>query len=53
VDESLFGVLVGNDHLQQGGEAQQERATARMKSLRGEVAAQKQEVREKAAQRAR
>ena len=58
--KELFGVLFGNDRLQQEGEAQQERATAQMKSLRGELAAQKQEARaeifeqrEKAAQRAK
>ena len=58
--KELFGVLIGNDHLQQEGESQQERATAQLKSLRGEVEAQKQEAkaeffeqREKAAQRAK
>jgi uncharacterized protein YjbJ (UPF0337 family) len=58
--KELFGVLIGNDRLQQEGEAQQERATAQMKSLRNEVQAQKQEAkatmfeqREKAAQQAK
>jgi uncharacterized protein YjbJ (UPF0337 family) len=58
--KELFGVMLGNDRLQQEGEAQQERATAQMKSLRREVEAQKHEAkaeifeqREKAAQRAK
>ena len=58
--KELFGVLLNSDRLQQEGEAQQEWATAQMKSLRGEVEAQKQdakaamfEKREKAAQQAR
>jgi uncharacterized protein YjbJ (UPF0337 family) len=58
--KELLGVLVGNDRLQQEGEAQQERATAELKALRDELRAQKEdakaetlEKRERAAQRAK
>jgi len=58
--KELLGVLVGNDRLQQEGEAQQERATAELKALRDEVRAQKEdakaetfEKREREAQRAK
>jgi uncharacterized protein YjbJ (UPF0337 family) len=58
--KELLGVVVGNDRLQQEGEAQQERATAELKALRDEVRAQKEEAkaetfekRQRAAQRAK
>jgi uncharacterized protein YjbJ (UPF0337 family) len=58
--KELFGVLLGNDRLQDEGEAQQERATAELKALREELKAQKEETkagamekRESAAQRAK
>jgi len=58
--KEFFGVLIGNDRLQQEGEAQQERASEELKALRKELEAQKHESaaelnekREKAAQRAK
>ena len=58
--KEFFGVLLGNDRLEDEGEAQQERATAELKALRAELKAQKQdtkaavaEKREQAAQRAK
>ena len=58
--KELIGVLVGSDRLQREGEAQQERASAELKALREEVKAEKldakaeaNEVRERAAQRAK
>ena len=58
--KELVGALVGNDRLQEEGEAQQERATAELKALREELRAQKEdakasanEKRERAAQRAK
>jgi uncharacterized protein YjbJ (UPF0337 family) len=58
--KELFGVLLGNDRLQDEGEAQQERAAAELKALREELKAQKEdtkagamEKRESAAQRAK
>ena len=55
-----LGVLIGNDRLQDEGEAQQERATAELKALKQELKAQKEdtkaealEKRERAAQRAK
>jgi uncharacterized protein YjbJ (UPF0337 family) len=60
LSKELMGVVVGSDRLQQEGEAQQERATAQLKALRGEIEAQKQEAkasafekRQKAAQHAK
>ena len=57
--KEFFGVLIGNDRLQDEGEAQQERATAELKALREELKAQKKdtkasamEKRQQAAQRA-
>ena len=58
--KELFGVLLGNERLQDEGEAQQERAAAELKALRAELQAQKQdtkaaaaEKREQAAQRSK
>jgi uncharacterized protein YjbJ (UPF0337 family) len=58
--KEFVGVLVGNDKLQEEGEAQQERATEELKALRKELKAQKKESvaemheqREKTAQRAK
>lgn len=58
--KELLGVLVGNDRLQDEGEAQQERATAELKALRDELRAQKAdaeataaESRQRTAQRAK
>ena len=54
------GVLIGNDRLQDEGEAQQERATAELKAMREELKAQKEEAkasamekRQRAAQRSK
>jgi uncharacterized protein YjbJ (UPF0337 family) len=58
--KELIGALVGNERLEDEGQAQQERAAAEIKALRAEVRAQKQdakaeaaEQRERAAQRAK
>ena len=58
--KEFAGVLVGNDKLQEEGEAQQERATQELKALRKEIEAQRKEAvaemheqREKAAQHAK
>ncbi|HEV3227040.1 MAG TPA: CsbD family protein [Acidimicrobiales bacterium] len=58
--KEFLGVLIGNDRLQQEGEAQQERATEELKALRKELEAQRKEAvaemheqREKSAQRAK
>ena len=58
--KETLGVLVGNDRLQDEGEAQQERATAELKALREELKAQKKDAkadalegRQRAAQRAK
>ena len=58
--KELVGALIGNDRLQEEGEAQQERATAELKALREELKAQKKdaeasahEKRVRAAQRAK
>jgi uncharacterized protein YjbJ (UPF0337 family) len=58
--KEALGVLLGNDRLQDEGEAQQERATAELKALREELKAQKKdtkadamEKRQQAAQRAK
>ena len=56
--KEFIGVLIGNDKLEEEGEAQQERATEELKALRKEIEAQRKEAvaemheqREKAAQR--
>jgi uncharacterized protein YjbJ (UPF0337 family) len=49
--KEFAGVLINNDHLQQEGEAQQERATANLRSLRKELEAQKEETKARAAER--
>ena len=58
--KELFGVLTGNERLQDEGEAQQERAAAELKALREELKAQKKdakaealEKKQQAAQRAK
>ena len=58
--KEFVGVLVGNDRLQEEGEAQQERASEQLKALRKELEAQRKEAkadlheqRQKAAQRAK
>jgi uncharacterized protein YjbJ (UPF0337 family) len=58
--KEFAGVLVGNDKLQEEGEAQQERASAELKALRKEIEAQRKEAvakvheqRQKTAQRAK
>ena len=56
--KELVGVLIGNDRLQDEGEAQQERATAELRALKEELKAQKADAKanafekqERAAQR--
>ena len=58
--KELLGVLVGNDRLQDEGEAQQERASAELKALREELKAEQKDAkaaanqkRQQAAQRAK
>jgi uncharacterized protein YjbJ (UPF0337 family) len=58
--KELLGVLLGNDRLQDEGEAQQERANAELKALREELKAEEKdakaaanEKRQQAAQRAK
>lgn len=60
LNKELIGTIIGNDRLQQEGEAQQERAAEELKSLRKEAEAQAKEAkaealeqRQKAAQRAK
>lgn len=60
LNKELIGAVVGNDRLQQEGEAQQERAAQELKSLRKQAEAQAKEAkaealeqRQKAAQRAK
>ncbi|HEV7886871.1 MAG TPA: CsbD family protein [Acidimicrobiales bacterium] len=60
LNKELVGALIGNDKLQQEGEAQQERASEELKGLRQEAKAQAKEAkaealeqRQKAAQRAK
>jgi uncharacterized protein YjbJ (UPF0337 family) len=42
--KELVGVLIGNDRLQEEGEAQQERAAEELKALRAEAKAQSYET---------
>jgi uncharacterized protein YjbJ (UPF0337 family) len=42
--KEFVGVLIGNDRLQEAGEAQQERATAELKALREELRAKKEDA---------
>jgi len=58
--KEALGVLLGNDRLQEEGEAQQERAAAELKALREELKAEAKdakagamEKRERTAQRAK
>lgn len=58
--KEVLGVLLGNERLQDEGEAQQERATAELKALRAELRAQEKdaeahaaEARERSAQKAK
>lgn len=58
--KEFVGVVINNQHLQEEGEAQQERATERLRALRKEAEAQAKEAkaellerRERAAQRAK
>jgi uncharacterized protein YjbJ (UPF0337 family) len=58
--KELVGVLIGNDRLQEEGEAQQDRAAEELKALRKEVQAERRdaeaklhEQRQKSAQRAK
>ena len=60
VSKELVGVLVGNERLQDEGQAQQDRASEELKALRHEARAEKEEAkaaaldkRERAAQRAK
>jgi len=60
VGKELVGVVVGNDRLQDEGQAQQDRASEELKALREEARAQKEDAkaaaldkRERAAQRAK
>jgi uncharacterized protein YjbJ (UPF0337 family) len=60
LNKELVGTLIGNEKLQQEGEAQQERAAEELKGLRKEAEAQSKEAkaealeqRQKAAQRAK
>jgi len=58
--KELFGTLTGNDAMQEAGEAQQEKATELLRSMRNEARAEAKEAkaevleqRQKAAQRAK
>jgi uncharacterized protein YjbJ (UPF0337 family) len=58
--KELFGTVTGNERLQEAGEAQQEKATELLRSMRAEAKAQAKEAkadvleqRQKAAQRAK
>ena len=58
--KEFVGVLVGNDKLEEEGEAQQERASEQLKALRKEIEAERKEAvaemhekRQKAAQRSK
>lgn len=58
--KELVGTMTGNDALQEAGEAQQEKATELLRSMRAEAKAQAKEAkadvleeRQKAAQRAK
>jgi aminoglycoside phosphotransferase family enzyme len=58
--KETLGTVLGNERLEEAGEAQQDRAKEQLKALRAEVRAQKaeaqadaQEGRQKAAQRAK
>ena len=58
--KETLGTVLGNERLEEAGEAQQDRAREQLKALRAEVRAQKaeakadaQETRQKAAQRAK
>lgn len=60
LQKELVGTLIGNDRLQEEGEAQQERASEQLKALRAEAKAQAKEAKadaieqkQKAAQRAK
>ena len=60
LNKELVGTVIGNERLQQEGEAQQERAAEELKGLRKEAEAQAKEAkaealeqRQKAAQRAK
>ena len=60
LQKELVGTLIGNDRLQQEGEAQQERASEELKALRQEAKAEAKEAKaeafeqkQKAAQRAK
>jgi uncharacterized protein YjbJ (UPF0337 family) len=58
--KELVGTLIGNERLEESGEAQQDRARDQLRALRAEVRAQKKEAeaevhegRQKAAQRSK
>ena len=58
--KEVLGALLGNERLEEEGEAQQARATAELKALRKEIEAQRKEAeadvheqRQRAAQRAK
>ena len=60
LQKEFVGTLIGNDRLQQEGEAQQERASEELKALRQEAKAEAKEAKaeafeqkQKAAQRAK
>lgn len=60
LQKEFFGTLIGNERLQQEGEAQQERASEELKALRAEAKAEAKEAKaetfeqkQKAAQRAK
>ena len=60
LQKEILGTLIGNDKLQQEGEAQQERASEQLKALRLEAKAEAKEAKadaleqkQKAAQRAK
>jgi uncharacterized protein YjbJ (UPF0337 family) len=48
--KEYVGVLINNTRLQEEGEAQQEKATEKLKALRQEVAAQGHDAKAKAAE---
>lgn len=44
LSKELVGAVTGNDAMQEAGEAQQEKATERLKALRSEVKAEAKEA---------
>ena len=44
LSKELVGAVIGNDRMQEAGEAQQERATEELRALRAEVRAEQKEA---------